>query len=197
MAGNHLAIYHGVAHAFQMASQVGQGDLGAVVHPTEHGFAEEGPPHCHAIEPTHQPALIPAFDTVSVAQFVHAGVGLGHLGCDPSATAWLTRRRTGGHDFAEGGVAAHLETPLAQAAAQAAGDADHGWKNRRSFQPGNQLWSTSGCGFLGMAWAECSSCSKVTTWSTSRRIPMCSPRRWLWWLGTRESTRVPLGRRSV
>ncbi len=38
---------------------------------------------------------------------------------------------------------------------------------------------------------------KATTWSTSSRIPICSPSAWLWWLGTMASTFRPLTRRSV
>lgn len=37
----------------------------------------------------------------------------------------------------------------------------------------------------------------TTTWSTSRRMPICSPSAWLWWLGTSASTRRPLASLSV
>jgi protein TonB len=37
----------------------------------------------------------------------------------------------------------------------------------------------------------------ATTWSTSSRMPMRSPRAWLWWLGTSARTFRPLSRRNV
>jgi hypothetical protein len=57
------------------AHQVGEGDLGGVGAPAEHGFAVKGPPDGHAVEPAGELAVDPGFDAVGVAEFVHADVG--------------------------------------------------------------------------------------------------------------------------
>jgi hypothetical protein len=90
----------------QRRDQPGQRDFGRVRLPAEHALAAEHPVKPHAIEPTDQLAVAPAFDRVRLPQPVQRHVTCFDPVADPAlAAAVFTRGRAGLHHLAEGSVA--------------------------------------------------------------------------------------------
>ena len=97
---------------------MGEGDLGSVGAPAEHGFTVKGPPDGHAVEPAGEFAVDPGFHAVGVAELVHSNVGGLDGGGDPGAAARLTGFGAGPDDRGEVVVEANFEVMLAERFAQ-------------------------------------------------------------------------------
>lgn len=110
----------------QLSGQPGQGHLGSIRFPAEHGLAEEGAADGDAVEPADQTTVPVDFDRVGEAAFMQGRVGADHVGGNPGAGLAGAGFRTGPHDVFEGAVEDHLEAGIANALAQAAGHAELG-----------------------------------------------------------------------
>ena len=90
----------------QLPDQVGEGDLGCVRTPGEHGLSEEHASEGYPVKPADEIAVAPRFHGVGEPQFRELQVGALHRRRDPGPGA-LARRRAAFHNRLEVGVHGH------------------------------------------------------------------------------------------
>jgi hypothetical protein len=83
MRGQKLGVKQLKSPRSQPMAQKGQGDLGPVRHPREHGFTKERSPQRHAIDPADQATLGPHFKAMGVAHLVKLAIKPKNLVIDP------------------------------------------------------------------------------------------------------------------
>jgi len=110
MAGHELTIEQSEMADLQPRHQPCQCYLRSIGHPAKHRFPEEGPAELHAIKPTDELTVVPAFDRMGMPHRVEAKrCALDH-GVDPR----LFPVRAGQQHLMKGLVASDRETPRFQ-----------------------------------------------------------------------------------
>ena len=125
MRGSNLAIYQGVTPCLQMLDQMDKSNLGGITASGKHGLAEEYLSEAEPVEASHQFALAPTFDRMSISHRMQTAVCFNHVIRKPSPAArqlrgsaqhWMTRRnadvRRHGEDFLSLRSCAGCATPL-------------------------------------------------------------------------------------
>jgi len=114
VAGDELAVEQGDPGVLQGDDQPGQGHFRSVGRAAEHAFAAEHPVETHAVEPTDQLPVQPAFQRMSLAQGVERAIARRNPLADPAIGMPGAGGGAGGDHLRESGVAGHREATASQ-----------------------------------------------------------------------------------
>src|SRR5215813_1701211 len=119
-----------------------QRDFGSIADAVKHGFTRKEATDCHAINPSHELIILPAFNAVRVAFFMHLSIRLKKFGCYPGSATTGSRGRAALHHVAKGAIDCDLENAFANDSGKTARDVklfefENGPRVRRP--PGNRI----------------------------------------------------------